>query len=223
MKKDIDGVETGVFEDEMQYEGVTVLSYKIEYPVFSSSAYERSIRVINNYYKVRALDYREYCRTTLCQMAVAQYLDDIENDFPVRVFAAQEGFTITYQEACILSLYFDRYEFTGGAHGSTIRSSQTWNLQTGQRLILAELFERSFNFREYIISNVIEQIEQNPEPYFEDYENLVRQTFNVNSFYCTPTGLVVYFQQYDIAPYASGIREFLIPYNDVRNPITICR
>ncbi|HWQ73960.1 MAG TPA: RsiV family protein, partial [Syntrophomonas sp.] len=46
-----------------------------------------------------------------------------------------------------------------------------------------------------------------------NYEELVEQTFDVNNFYCTPQGVVVYFQQYDIAPYASGIREFLLPYN----------
>jgi hypothetical protein len=216
-------VETIVIEDEMQYDGVTVLSYRIEYPRFSSAVYKKSVIVLNNFYQTRALDYMEYCRTTLYRMAVEQYLDDVKNGYPVKVFGAQDVFTITYNESCILSLYFDRYEYTGGAHGSTIRSSQTWNLESRKMIRLGELFDCLFNYKEYIIRNVIEQIEQNPDIYFEDYENLVRDTFNPDSFYCTPQGLTVYFQQYDIAPYASGIREFLLPYNDCpKNPVRIC-
>jgi len=223
MAKQNVNVETLVIENEMQYDGVTVLSYKIEYPQFSSENYRRSILRINDFYRARALDYQEYVRTTLYQMAVEQYLDDKENGFPVRVFAAQDSYNITYNRACIISLYFDRYEYTGGAHGLTVRSSQTWNLQSGQMVKLGELFECLFNYKEYIIRNVIEQIRKNPDIYFEDYEGLVRQTFNVDNFYATPEGIVVYFQQYDIAPYASGIREFLIPYNDcVIDPINKC-
>lgn len=216
-------VETIVIKDEMQYDGVTVLSYRIEYPQFSSSVYKKSLIILNNFYKTRALDYLEYCRTTLYQMAVEQYLDDIKNGYPVRVFGAQDVFSITYNDSCILSLYFDRYEYTGGAHGLTIRSSQTWNLESRKMIRLGELFDCLFNYKEYIIRNVIEQIEKNPDIYFEDYENLVRNTFNADSFYCTPQGLIVYFQQYDIAPYASGIREFLLPYNSCpKNPVKNC-
>ncbi len=55
---------------------------------------------------------------------------------------------------------------------------------------------------------VIDQIEaQNAAgtgAYFDNYRELVPQTFNPAQFYLTPEGLTVYFQQYDIAPYASG-------------------
>lgn len=216
-------VDTIVIKDEMQYDGVTVLTYQIEYPEFKSSVYKKSIIVINKFYKDKALEYQKYIQTTLFQMAVEQYLDDIENGYPVRVFGAGDIFKITYNMVCILSLYFDRYEYTGGAHGITIRSSQTWNLQTGQMIKLSELFDCLYDYKRYIKDKVIEQIKKDPDIYFDDYENLVEQTFNVNSFYCTPKGLVVYFQQYDIAPYASGIREFLIPYNNcVKDPIKKC-
>ncbi|MEA4987263.1 MAG: RsiV family protein, partial [Anaerovorax sp.] len=68
-----------------------------------------------------------------------------------------------------------------------------------------------------------EQIKKEPEIYFDDYETLVVETFNPKNFYCTPEGVVVYYLQYDIAPYSSGIREFLIPYGDcVIDPIKMC-
>ncbi len=207
----------------MQYDGVTLLTYRIQYPEFKSDNYKKSLTVINKYYKSRAMEYQQYIETDLYQMAVEQYLDDIKNGFPVRVFAADDSYEITYNKACILSLYFDRYEFTGGAHGNTIRTSQTWNLQTSQIIKLSELFDCLFDYRTYIKDQVIKQIEQNPDIYFDNYEELVEQTFDVNNFYCTPQGVIIYFQQYDIAPYASGIREFLLPYNNcVKDPVKKC-
>ncbi|MEQ8175848.1 MAG: DUF3298 and DUF4163 domain-containing protein [Syntrophomonadaceae bacterium] len=214
---------TLVISEEMKYEGVTVLTYRIEYPEFASDTYKKTIRAINQYYKDKALALQNYFRTKLYRMAVDQYLDDIKNGFPVRVFEGLQIFKVTYDKACIISLYFDNYQYTGGAHGLTVRTSQTWNLKTGKMIKLRELYNCRGNYKSYIKNKIIEQIKENPDSYFENYEELVEQTFDVNNFYCTPQGVVVYFQQYDIAPYASGIREFLLPYNRcIIDPVRKC-
>lgn len=212
MKKTIP-FNTMVIAEEMQYEGITVLNYRIEYPEFAANIYKNGIKVVNQYYRDNALALQNNFRTKLYQMAVAQYLDDIQNGFPVRVFEALQTFEVAYNQACIISLYLDNYQYTGGAHGLTTRTSQTWNLKTRKMLKLRELYKCSGNYKAYIKKRIIAEIEENPDLYFENYEELVEQTFNVNNFYCTPEGIVVYFQQYDIAPYSSGIREFLLPYN----------
>jgi hypothetical protein len=41
---------------------------------------------------------------------------------------------------------------------------------------------------------------------------LVNENLKVNNFYLTKEGVVIYFQQYDIAPYSSGLPTFVIPY-----------
>ncbi len=216
-------VKNIVLAKDMQYNGETVLKYRIQYPEFTAENYKKAIKVINQYYKKRALDYQQYVETELYKIAVEQYLDDIKNGYPVRVFEADDNYKITYNRACIISLYYDRYEYTGGAHGLTTRTSQTWNLQTGQMIKLNELFECLFDYRSYIKDKVIEQIKKNPDIYFDNYEELVGQYFDVNNFYCTPQGVVVYFQLYEIAPYSSGIREFLIPYDKcVTDPAKKC-
>jgi hypothetical protein len=48
--------------------------------------------------------------------------------------------------------------------------------------------------------------------YFDNYEQLVSTNFKANNFYLSREGLVIYYQQYDIAPYAAGIPTFVIPY-----------
>jgi hypothetical protein len=74
-------------------------------------------------------------------MAVEQYLDDVKNGFPVRAFEVLQTFTATYSKACIISLYLDNFQYTGGAHGLTVRTSQSWNLRTGQVVKLKELYK----------------------------------------------------------------------------------
>lgn len=212
-----------VIAEEMKYEGVTVLNYRIEYPEFLSNNYKSGIKVVNQYYRDKALALQNKFRTKLYQMAVDQYLDDIKNGFPIRVFEALQTFEVTYNQSCIISLYFDNYQYTGGAHGLTTRTSQTWNLKTRKMIKLRELYRCSGNYKSYIKKKIIAEIKENPELYFENYEELVEQTFSVNNFYTTSQGVVVYFQQYDIAPYSSGIREFLLPYNKcIMDPIKKC-
>ena len=203
--------------------GRTLLTYKIAYPEFKSSFYQMSLKVINRYYRDKALKYQTYCETNLFDLAVEQYKGDIENGFPVRVFEAMLVYNDTYLKSCIISLYTQRYEYTGGAHGNTIRDSQTWNLQKCRMIKLRQLFHCSIDYKAYILGIIEAQIKQSPDIYFDNYHELISEYFNEDSFYCTPEGIVVYYQQYEIAPYSSGIMEFLIPYTDcILDPAKMC-
>lgn len=209
----------------MKYDGVTILKYKIEYPQFSSPFFKMSLRLINNIYKNKALEYQKHCETDLYKMAVEQYIYNKQNNYPIMVYEALLIYDVTYNNFCIISIYFDQYEFTGGAHGNTIRTSQTWNLQNTSKIQLKQLIKCSANYKAYVVGQVIQQIKNNdPSIYFDDYAKLAAETFNPNSFYCLPEGIMIYYQQYDIAPYASGIREFLLPYSYcVIDPKRMCK
>lgn len=171
---------------------------------------------LNAYYSTKAVMYINKNVRNLYQEAMVDYEYSVANQFPVRQYDIYVDFQVTYNRDCILSIYFDRYEYTGGAHGTTVRFSDSWNIGCSRPLTLMDLFPPDTNIREYYISAIIEQIrhevQNEPMLYFEDYENLVNQYFRPSSFYLTGDGVVIYFQQYEIAPYASGIPEFLIPF-----------
>jgi hypothetical protein len=163
----------------------------------------------------------------LYQMAMVEYEYSVVNNFPIHQFEAYTDFFVTYNENCAVSLYFDQYEYAGGAHGLTVRYSDTWNLQKSKRIDLNELFPGRADYREYIIETIDLQIQnqiaKGEDYYFENYSQLVSENFKVNSFYLTPEGVVIYFQQYDIAPYSSGLPTFLIPYSQMGPiPPTCC-
>ena len=210
--------------NELKLNGETLLTYKIEYPEFISDYYQRSLKGINKFYSDRAAAFQKYCQNELFKMAVQQYRDDIANGFPIHTFEALLTYKVTYLYSCVISIYFDRYEYTGGAHGNTTRDSQTWNLQKPGLIELRQLISCSSDCRAYILSEVNAQIQDEPDIYFENYKELTGETFCAKNFFCVQEGVVLYYQQYEIAPYSSGIREFLLPYSYcVKDPSNLCR
>ncbi len=207
-------VMTRTLAADMYYKNAPVLRYSINYPWLKSKLYGQAAITLNRYYADRAEAYEQYLRHSLFKTAVEEYDHSIKNGYPVRVFEALENFNITFNQDCTLSLYSERYEYTGGAHGNTVRSSDTWDLQTSRRVTLDEIVPCGRNYIiDIIINDIQAQMSSNDGWYFDDYADNVEQYFNPDSFYLTPDGVVIYFQQYEIAPYASGIPEFTLPYS----------
>lgn len=201
-------VNKNILEKELYYDGTVVLKYHIEYPCIYSNI--TNAYTFNDYNKYLALNIQNNAETELYNDAVKTYIYNKENGYPVMVYEVYTNFEITYNNFDILSLYIDEYTFTGGAHGSTIRSSQTWNLLYGKTLELASFFPNNHYFMIDILNQINKQISKEPDIYFDNTCQLVLETFNPRSFYLTPNAIIIYFQQYDIAPYSSGIREFSI-------------
>ena len=82
------------------------------------------------------------------------------------------------------------------------------------------------DYQEYLIQTINRQIAgqiaSGNNIYFENYEQLTAKTFQPESFYLTPDGLAIYYQQYDIAPYSSGIPVFIINYEEGRVVLPTC-
>ena len=146
------------------------------------------------------------------------------NDFPFRKFEYYMDFLVTYNDNCTISLYYDTYTYTGGAHGITIRHSDTWDLQRCKLMSVTDYLVDKTDYRKFLINEITEIIEDTRVIenfiYFDNYEQLIEDTFKVDNFYLTDEnnshidGIIIYFNQYDIAPYASGLPTFLIPFSN---------
>lgn len=208
-------VKNNIRKDTMFFRNIPVFEYHIEYPAFDSSCNSQAAESINEYYLSLADAKEHYCRTILYSQAAdaAQYIQ--QNSPPFHYYEFHMGYTITFNRGCTVSLYMEEYTFMGGAHGETARTSDTWDFTTGRKISLKELYPDDPLFKNKIIKEIERQItkakEGSPQPFFDDYRNLVRDNFHPDSFYLTPKGTVIYFQQYDIAPYAAGFPEFLLP------------
>lgn len=208
-------VEEKVIKNTLYYKNTAVLTYTIRYPKFISNMFQIFIMKINRFYRVRSLIYEKGHIQRLFDMAKEQYDFTVENEFPFHAYEVVTEYQVTFNQNCYLSLYTDFYEYTGGAHGITNRKSETWNLVERKKANLKDFFAMN-HVKEFIIGYIINQIQKEiksgDNPYFEDYKRLVAENFNQDNFYLSKEGLVLYYGHYEIAPYASGIRTFTIPY-----------
>ncbi len=204
------------YKRTFSYNNVEVLTLTIKYPIIRLRNQQVECR-INSQIIMEVNDYKEHAKY-LYKQAIKGYKDSQTNNYPFHGYEAYMEYTITYNENCFLSLYFDRYEFTGGAHGSTVRASNTWELCYGTLLPLSSFFRIGTDYRRFLINEMINQAEYTQERegiYFDDYKSLIVENFDENSFYLYPTGITIYYQQYDIAPYSTGIVQFTIPYSSI--------
>jgi len=203
---------------ELKYKNTVVLTYKIEYAEITDSNYTFGKNIFNQFNKYKAMELQKRINNQLFKDASELYDYNKEHGYPIMVYDIVLSCNITYNQDNLVSLYYDQYEFTGGAHGNTIRTSQTWDLSVGRMLNLVYFFR--FNPNYFVLDNIkninnqiAEQLKSNPGQYFDNYCELVIDNFKQENYYLTNNGIVIYYQQYDIAPYSSGIPEFLIPIN----------
>jgi hypothetical protein len=210
-------------EETLYHKGEPVLKYTIRYPEFSSAVFRIAAHEMNRYYQARTALQRQRYRQILYPQAVRDFDYAASHDYPFREYEAMMVHTVTYNKNCTVSLYADNYQYTGGAHGNTIRTSDTWDLKSAQRMSLASFFAAPVPFPAFVLQSIngqiAAQLAEGTGMYFDDYEKNVTQNFNPRSFYLTDTGVVLYFQQYQIAPYASGIPEFTLAWSaDLKQP-----
>lgn len=205
------------FEDTMYYGNILVLTYKIYYPCIVSTCYSASAKSINYFYYQEAKNNEDYCRTVLYQMAQ----ENAQNNegMPFHNYEFVVDFTVTYNKCSIISLYSDTYSYTGGAHGNTIRTSNTWDFRTCTLLQLGDIYSLTPNslskLQKCIEQQIAERLIENPGIYFDNYKFLLRDYFNANNFYLQPCNGIIYYQHYDIAPYSTGIPEFCFPIRNI--------
>lgn len=168
------------------------------------------------HYRQKARTEKRYTSANLYRTATKQYNDANLQGFPFNHFEFVEIFEPAYCKSSLISLYFDIYEYTGGAHGNTVRQGNTWDMKKGTMISLESLFERNYDYK----SNILIYIEaeakrrQNTESanYFEELSGNIIKYFNQDNYYLTYEGLAIFYPLYTIAPYSEGIQVFVIPY-----------
>lgn len=108
----------------------------------------------------------------------------------------------------IISFYIDYYQFSGGAHGITNRVAYNIEETSGIEMQLKDIFKG--NYKDVINKEISRQISKDPDRYFSGKDGFNGIGDNQN-FYIKNNKVVIYFGLYEIAPYASGISEFIIP------------
>ena len=99
--------------------------------------------------------------------------------------------------------------YTGGAHPFGGRLSFTYDVKKGKELSLSDILGKTQKeTNEFVIEKYYEEYGE------EDLWDLEEEAPDV-SFYIDDFDLVLYFQQYQVGPYAMGFPEVTIPLEDI--------
>jgi hypothetical protein len=156
---------------------------------------------------------------------VAYTLDDYVKNaeiagYPVHTYQAFSRIQEGYASSKFLSLYIDYYSYTGGAHGYTERRPYNIDLSTGQDVALNDLFTPGYDYCSIINDFINKQIDTNPENFFEGEMGFMGID-EQQPFYIKDGHIVIYFDLYEIAPYAAGIQEFRLPLDSFEGNLRI--
>ena len=116
----------------------------------------------------------------------------------------------------VVSLRLDTSSYGGGAHGYYATTGITFDSETGKELTLSDLGNVIDELEDYIC-NYIENSEYKDEVYPE-YKTTVHDDLNgdYTGWYMTGDKLVVVFNPYEIAAYASGQISIDIPLSELK-------
>lgn len=120
-------------------------------------------------------------------------------------------YEIKTNERGVLSLSLTVYSFAGGAHGHTITKSLTFNVKTGKQYVLSELFKQDSNYVKTLSEMINKKMVEWDAPLIEDFTQIRTD----QDFYIADHSLVIYFQLYELTPYAYGFPYFPISIKDL--------
>lgn len=209
-------VETSSISAVKKYVETGTADYDVtlRIPVVNGMVDEQLQAKVNAVFESKARKFAE----DIINESVAFVRDAEEYGFPIRTFAAYTDYEVTLNTEEFLSLYITYYSFTGGAHGMTFVEVYNIDLQTGKSIELKDMFLGNVDYKSPINEEIRRLMSEKPERYFRDCL-LTAAISEEQSYYLTNEGIVVHFGLYELAPYSSGVSEFLITYDKIRTLI----
>lgn len=142
---------------------------------------------------------------------------DMENNTLVMPYTVETNYDVHYTSSSFLSLTITYYEYTGGAHGISCKIPYNLNLNTGENIILKNLFKPNTNYIYLINKEIRLQIDKKNSVLGAIPITEFKSISTDQPFYIDGNNLVIYFQPYEIGPYVLGIQEFKIPLSKLHD------
>ncbi|WKY45131.1 DUF3298 domain-containing protein [Eubacteriaceae bacterium ES2] len=130
--------------------------------------------------------------------------------------------TVTYNSHNLISITQENYTFYGGIHPNTETTSNTFNVKTGEEVTLGDLLSIDSSDISSQLTKEFENLKTSDSRYSDLDLSKVSSLLNANSaYYLNDKGLCIYFNQYAVASYATGMIKVIIPYtrSDLLKPI----
>lgn len=213
-----------VQSDSKEYkaqDSALILTVDCSLPFIENAQGVPAYEAINSYYKSEMSSHMDSSASDLLSTAQEDYDYSKEENYDFNSYASQMSFTQTLLGETRASFYRTVYSYTGGAHGNLAVIGDTFDLSDGKRLSLGDLFsvpEEEYTKR--LQEEMIALAGTDPdlkEQLFEGYEQSIPEYFDPDNFYLTDEDLVIFYQPYDIAPWAAGVPTFKLPLEGLKD------
>ncbi len=200
----------------------TLLTYILEYPKFDESGkYAKTAKFLNE--QVNSLysdsdakgkeDYEYFLA------GYKEYANETEGVFPAIPWYIEKRVDYTSPADGVGTLTYSGYQYSGGAHGGSWVYYNNYDLKKQTKLVLSDVMVK--NYQKTLLS-VGEKLFRklkglSPGQGLEDEFWFENNKFHFNdNFLFTPEGLIFYYNEYEIACYACGTTELLIPWKEIK-------
>lgn len=146
------------------------------------------------------------------------FLDDFELD--ESNFIADASYEVKKNTSNMISILIKYYKYSGGAHGYYEYIPYNINLKNGKNITLQEIFKAEVDYKTIInkeIENQIKELGKKEKDLDKIYD--FHGIKDNQKFYLEDGKIIIYFDLYDIAPYAAGIPEFPIVIEKIKNQV----
>lgn len=153
-----------------------------------------------------------------------------QEEMPEMAYSIENSVQMKRADDTVFSYTRTDYSFFGGAHPNTYITGYQFDSQTGEALTLQDVAADYDGVYEYVTDTLNRYSDEDGFTFFDGYEDTVKTMFygaeedskvsemenallsSVNWF-MTESGIVVFFNQYDLAPYAMGQITVEIPFS----------
>lgn len=129
-------------------------------------------------------------------------------------------YTLLSQIGDLWSFKFD-FDFysDGAAHPGLNSKTLSYDLSEGTELALADLFRPNSNYLEAIANYCIAELSK--QPFFEGpfADGAQPTSENYRNWNIGPDGIIITFDEYQVAPYAAGPQTVTVPYSELQSLI----
>jgi len=143
------------------------------------------------------------------------FIDDL--DFPTPNWSIESNIDVTFSDSIYFAISMSNFSYTGGAHPNYYASKKIFNKENGQVLRFLDIVKDTSGLKKLVESNFRKEVEISPTEsltsagfWFKNDE--FKLPLNIGM---TNDGLEFYYNPYEVAPYAQGAIEVILPFNEV--------
>lgn len=145
------------------------------------------------------------------------FLDDFELE--ESNFVADASFEVKKNTTNTISILVKYYKYSGGAHGYYEYIPYNIDLRNGENLTLKQIFKEDVDYKVIIDKEIENQIKELSK---KEGLDKIYDFYGIKEnqkFYLDDGKIVIYFDLYEISPYAAGIPEFPIIIDNIKENI----